>query len=183
MLICGENFNTLARFALLAQGELLHISTYPPIWPTDRPREGEKGYDLAEAIRIRAAAHSVEGKVFNLVAGYYLDEMGKEMIAQGNDQIMGIIEHTPQGVSMIVGPDGRYVCEPVYGHEEILLGELRFSEIIKYRELHDITGHYNRFDIFSLTVNMNPNPPVQFIARHEEPTVETMQASDKAGSD
>ena len=34
MLICGENTNPLARFALLAQGEQLHLSTYPPLWPT-----------------------------------------------------------------------------------------------------------------------------------------------------
>lgn len=36
-LICGENTNTLARFALLAQGEQVHIATYPPAWPFHRP--------------------------------------------------------------------------------------------------------------------------------------------------
>jgi predicted amidohydrolase len=38
MLICGENTNPLARFALLAEGEQVHISSYPPVWPTRPPR-------------------------------------------------------------------------------------------------------------------------------------------------
>ena len=54
MLICGENTNPLARFALMAEGEQVHISSYPPVWPT-RPPEGGGNYDLAQAIRIRAA--------------------------------------------------------------------------------------------------------------------------------
>ena len=54
-LACGENTNTLARFTLLAQGELVHIANYIslPVAPPD--------YDMAEAIKIRAAAHSFEG--------------------------------------------------------------------------------------------------------------------------
>jgi len=40
MLICGENTNPLARFTLMAQGEQVHVSTYPPVWPTRDPRGG-----------------------------------------------------------------------------------------------------------------------------------------------
>lgn len=61
-LACGENTNTLARFALLAQGELVHAASYIslPVAPPD--------YDMAEAIKVRAMAHSFEGKVFTVVA-------------------------------------------------------------------------------------------------------------------
>ena len=31
MLICGENTNPLARYSLIAQGEQIHISSYPPV--------------------------------------------------------------------------------------------------------------------------------------------------------
>ncbi|WP_454132097.1 nitrilase-related carbon-nitrogen hydrolase [Kitasatospora aureofaciens] len=43
-LACGENTNTLARFTLLAQGELVHAASYIalPVAPED--------YDMAEAI-------------------------------------------------------------------------------------------------------------------------------------
>ena len=53
-LACGENTNTLARFALLAQGELLHVASYIslPVAPPD--------YDMAEAIKLRAMAHSLD---------------------------------------------------------------------------------------------------------------------------
>ena len=63
MLICGENTNPLARYSLIAQGEQVHVSSYPPVWPT-RPSNEPGRYDLAAAIRIRAGAHSFEGKVF-----------------------------------------------------------------------------------------------------------------------
>jgi nitrilase len=53
MLICGENTNPLARFALMAQGEQVHLSSYPPIWPT-RPAAESGGYNLRRAIEIRA---------------------------------------------------------------------------------------------------------------------------------
>ena len=61
-LACGENTNTLARFALLAQGENIHTANYIslPTAPAD--------YDMVEAIKVRAAAHSFEGKVFTVVA-------------------------------------------------------------------------------------------------------------------
>lgn len=45
-LACGENTNTLARFTLLSQGELIHIANYIslPVAPPD--------YNMAEAIKI-----------------------------------------------------------------------------------------------------------------------------------
>jgi hypothetical protein len=60
-------------YALLAQGEQVHISTYPPSWPSRRPGNA-RNYDLTRAIEIRAAAHAFEGKVFNIVAAGVLDE-------------------------------------------------------------------------------------------------------------
>lgn len=36
-LICGENTNPLARYALMAQGEQVHVSTWPAVWPTRVP--------------------------------------------------------------------------------------------------------------------------------------------------
>src|SRR5438477_4439735 len=77
MLICGENTNPLARFTLMAQGEQVHVSTYPPVWPTADPRGGGN-YDLASAIRIRAGAHSFEAKAFNIVASGFMDAAMRE---------------------------------------------------------------------------------------------------------
>ena len=55
-LICGENTNPLARWSLMAQGEQLHITTWPAVWPTKRVAEmsgggGGKQYDNVAANR------------------------------------------------------------------------------------------------------------------------------------
>ena len=81
MLICGENTNPLASYSLIAQGEQVHISSYPPVWPT-RPSNEPGRYDLAAAIRIRAGAHSFEGKVFNVVSSGFLNKMTLEVLRE-----------------------------------------------------------------------------------------------------
>ena len=72
-LICGENTNPLSRYALMAEGEQVHVSTYPPLWPT-RPPTDNNAYDLRRAIEIRAGAHAFEAKVFNIVSSAFADE-------------------------------------------------------------------------------------------------------------
>lgn len=60
-LICGENTNPLARYALMAQGEQIHISTWPAVWPTrdfDDPGNGNVGEDHDT----RSRAKSVDGQ-------------------------------------------------------------------------------------------------------------------------
>src|SRR3546814_255619 len=105
MLICGENTNPLARYALIAQGEQLHISSYPPTWPTRDPAEAGR-YDLAAAIRIRAGAHAFEAKAFNLVAAACIDAtLLKALEPLGSDAVR-IVRETPRGVSMVLGPAG-----------------------------------------------------------------------------
>lgn len=161
VLICGENTNPLARYAMLAQGEQAHIATYPPAFPFKRP--GAAGnYDLTEAIRIRSAAHSFEGKVFNIVASCTLDENSIEEISTGNDEIKEIFRATPKSASMILGPQGEYLCEPIIGDEGVIVADIDLSKSIEHKQVHDIIGYYNRFDIFRLEIDRSPNRPIWF---------------------
>ncbi|QBD81721.1 carbon-nitrogen hydrolase family protein [Ktedonosporobacter rubrisoli] len=105
VLICGENTNTLARFALLAQGEQVHIATYPSLWPFSRPQHSQP-YDLGKAIMLRSAAHSFEGKLFTIVSSGVLDEVGKEDLCRDNEEIRSVLEACAPAVSMIMGPRG-----------------------------------------------------------------------------
>src|SRR6516162_7258244 len=106
MLICGENTNPLARFALMAEGEQVHISSYPAVWPT-RPPEGPGNYDLAQAIRIRAGAHAFEAKAFNLVASSCVDRTLRHAIeAALGPEPLRILDRSPGGVSAVFGPTG-----------------------------------------------------------------------------
>jgi nitrilase len=159
-LICGENTNTLARFALLAQGEQVHIATYPPAWPFHRPGGGAQNYNLREAIRIRSAAHAFEGKVFNIVSSCALDANAIEQLSQGDSNMKELLKATPAPVSIIVGPNGELLGDPLQGSEGMVVAEIDIARSIEYKMIHDIVGYYNRFDIFHLEIDPTPNRPV-----------------------
>jgi aliphatic nitrilase len=72
-LICGENTNPLARWSLMAQGEQLHVSTWPAVWPTRRFAAAGKQYDNLAANRTRTAAHCFEAKCFAVLCSGYMD--------------------------------------------------------------------------------------------------------------
>ena len=150
MLICGENFNTLARYALIAGGEQIHLASYPPAWPVSR---GLGGYNITEAIRVRAAAHCMEGKVFSVVAGCLLDDYAIDIISGGSPEIDQLLRNGPQGASMILGPGGECLAGPLVGQEGILFADLDLQEIVGQKELHDLAGHYNRSDVFRLSID------------------------------
>ncbi|NEU30654.1 carbon-nitrogen hydrolase family protein [bacterium LRH843] len=162
VLICGENTNPLSRFSLLAQGEQVHISTYPPAWPFQRESVG-KNYNLTNAIKLRAAAHSFEGKVFNIVSSSILDEDAINQVSLGDESIESILRNAPAPVSMIVDPTGEVIGKPLVGEEGIVQADIDISDSIIWKQAHDVVGYYNRFDIFQLTVNKNANNPIEII--------------------
>ncbi|MDD2986454.1 carbon-nitrogen hydrolase family protein [Flavobacterium sp.] len=161
-LACGENTNTLARFTLLAQGELIHIANYIslPVAPAD--------YNMAEAIKIRAAAHSFEGKLFTVVS---CSTISKEMMVILKDEVPNIEElltRKNSAFSGIIGPNGAVVSEPLIDEEGIVYAEIDLEKCIQPKQMHDILGHYNRFDIFDLRVNIAPTRKITLIDNHEE---------------
>jgi len=151
-LICGENTNPLARFSLMAQGEQIHISSYPPTWPTHEPSKNER-YDLASSIRIRAGAHSFEAKVFNVVAASWIDETTLEKLSSLGPDLLRIVTESPQGVSMIVGPSGLPIAETSLTEDTIITQTIDLADCVVPKQFHDVVGYYNRFDVFNLTVN------------------------------
>ncbi|MFI6741811.1 carbon-nitrogen hydrolase family protein [Nonomuraea sp. NPDC050451] len=155
-LACGENTNTLARYALLAQGELIHAATYValPVAPAD--------YDMSEAIAVRTAAHSFEGKVFSVVSCSALSAQVVDAIAGSDTEIRELMTRPGSALSGIFGPDGRPVCDPLVDEEGIVYGEIDLARCIQPKQMHDITGHYNRFDLFRLHVDNRPQTPLTF---------------------
>jgi aliphatic nitrilase len=171
-LICGENTNPLARYSLMAQGEQVHISTYPPVWPTRDPRGGGN-YDLATAIRIRAGAHSFEAKVFNIVASGYMDARMRQRLADADPAVGAMLDQTPRGVSVVIGPTGEQVSEMLSDAEGILYHEIDINQCVEPKQFHDVVGYYNRFDVFELKVNRTRLKPIAFEDR-AEPQVEAV---------
>jgi len=155
-LACGENTNTLARFALLAQGEMVHVASYIslPVAPPD--------YDMAEAIKVRAAAHSFEGKVFTVVSCSTVSEEIIQALEADFPKARELLSRKSSAFSGFLGPDGRVIGEPLIDQEGIVYAELDLSRCIQPRQMHDITGHYNRFDVFDLRVNRRPLQAARF---------------------
>lgn len=164
VLACGENTNTLARYSLLAQGELIHVANYiafPFI----------SNYDMPEAIRIRAGAHSFEGKIFTIVA---CSAMSPDLVRALDPTVdqEKLLTGTPNAFSGIYGPDGRLVGEPLIDQEGIVYAEVDLNRCIEPKQYHDILGHYNRFDIFRLEVNRTPLEPIRFESSHRTAPIE-----------
>ncbi|MHA3795210.1 carbon-nitrogen hydrolase family protein [Sphingomonas sp. YL-JM2C] len=155
-LACGENTNTLARFALLAQGELVHVASYIslPVAPPD--------YDMAEAIKVRAMAHCFEGKLFTVVSCSTVSEEIIEAMESIVPDARARLQRRNSAFSGIIGPDGRVIGDPLIDEEGIVYAEIDLGKCIQPKQMHDIVGHYNRFDIFDLRVDRTPRSPASF---------------------
>ena len=161
-LACGENTNTLARFTLLSQGELIHIANYIslPVAPPD--------YNMAEAIKIRAAAHSFEGKLFTVVSCSTISNEIMDVLKPDVPNIEELLTRKSSAFSGIIGPNGAVVGEPLIDDEGIVYADIDLEKCIQPKQMHDIIGHYNRFDIFDLRVNTAPTRKITFIDNHED---------------
>ncbi len=162
MLICGENTNPLARFTMMAQAEQVHIASYPPIWPTHGPGES-RNYDLAQAIRLRAGAHSFEAKAFTIVASGFMDAAMEQSLAGLCAEAPLILQASPRSVSLITGPNGMNVSDELRDEEGLVCAEIDLDACLEPKQFHDVSGGYNRFDVFQLTVHRERHQPVRFV--------------------
>ena len=150
VLICGENTNPLARYALMAQGEQVHLATWPPMWPFSRNTDQD---NYRRWIEIRSAAHAFEAKVFCVSVASYLDEAGLVGAAGGDMEVEKILRESPPAVSLALGPSGELIGEPIQGEEGILYADIDISRSIPAKMAHDVICGYQRFDVFDLHLN------------------------------
>ena len=68
------------------------------------------------------------------------------------------------GNSVICDPSGELVAGPLRHAEGILTAEIDLSLSIELRRLFDPTGHYNRPDVFQLSVDTRPRPAFTTVA-------------------
>jgi nitrilase len=167
-LICGENTNPLARYALLAQGEQVHVASYPPAWPFRRSAP-EENYDLRRAIEIRSAAHAFEGKVWNVVASAVLDDHAIETVAGGDARVEELLRSAPAPVSLVLDPDGAVRAGPLDGGEGIVYAEIDVGASIEPKQAHDVVGGYQRHDVFRLRLDQRPQRPIELLGEAPEP--------------
>lgn len=152
-LICGENVNPLARFVLLAKGECIHAASWPALV------SGAQA--TIESLDIRTRYYAYEGKVFVISSTWVFSEEMKDILCLSSEIREKLVGDG--GHSAIIGPSGNFIAGPSTGGETIVYGEIDLEEIIDAKIRHDVVGHYNRFDVFS--VNFNP--------RQLRPVIET----------
>lgn len=165
-LICGENTNPLARWSLMAQGEQLHISSWPPAWPTRRSagksagaegasiEAGGKQYDNIAANRTRAAAHCFEAKCFGVLCSGFMDKAMRDTLVKHTPSAAETLDSITQGASLFLDPTGEQVGEPVQGEEGVAYADLDLNACVEPKQFHDVVGTgYQRYDVFDVNVN------------------------------
>lgn len=136
---CWENWMPLARTALYAQGEDLHIA----VWPGSL----RNTHDITRMIA--KESRSYVASVGNL--------MRKDDFPAATLHLDKILETAPDvltdGGTCLAGPDGEWVIEPFCNEEKLVVAEIDHAFVRRERQNFDPVGHYSRPDVLKLTVN------------------------------
>jgi aliphatic nitrilase len=145
-LICGENSNPLAVFALTAEGSRIHVMS----WPNHFPVSGDP---LKNRVAIDSQAFAQMSKAFVVSSCGTVDERMIEMLEPGPEAEKFLRDPDCCGGSVIVAPNSRILAGPMGAEEGILYADCNLEIGILMKLRHDFAGHYNRPDIFQLHVN------------------------------
>ncbi|TCT06329.1 carbon-nitrogen hydrolase family protein [Paralcaligenes ureilyticus] len=155
--ICWEHWMPLNRFAMHALGEQIHVG----VWP-----------DVAEHNEIAARHYAFEGRCFVIAMGTILRRTDVQVdfgvpietlrstsgMSQRDDFILA-------GGTGIIGPDGKWVVEPVTYEEKIIYADLDLDRVTEEKLSLDTAGHYNRPDIFQLIVDDRPKEQIYWASK------------------
>jgi nitrilase len=145
-LICGENSNPLAVFALTAEGTRIHVMSWPNHFPTS-------GDPLRNRVAVDAQAFAQMSKAFVISACGTVDERMIAMLEPDAAAEKFLRSPDCSGGSVIVAPNSRIIAGPMGAEEGILYAECNLELGIQMKLRHDFAGHYNRPDIFHLQIN------------------------------
>jgi nitrilase len=145
---CWENWMPLARTALYAQGENLHVA----VWPGNLRNTVDLTRHIAQENRMYVA--SVSGLMRK--SDISTDVPHHELIRQAAPAFLS------NGGSCLAAPDGSWVIEPVVDRETVVTATIDLNNVRKERQNFDPSGHYARPDVFELTVNPQRQKLVRF---------------------
>ncbi len=138
-LICWEHWMPLARQALHNAGEDIHVA----VWPT-----------VHEMHQIASRHYAFEARCFVLAAGLVMRAKDLPPELQATSELTANPEtFVLRGGSAIIGPDGKYVVEPVYEKDTIITAELDLNAVDREKMTLDVSGHYSRPDIFDFRMD------------------------------
>ncbi|MCB0522116.1 MAG: carbon-nitrogen hydrolase family protein [Lewinellaceae bacterium] len=138
-LICWEHFMPLTRQAMHNEGELIHLA----LWPC-----------VHEMHQVASRHYAFEGRCFVIAAGQLMKvkdippelEVPDALADEPNEWLLN-------GGSCVIAPDGFYDLKPQYGKDGIIYHNMDDLEhALRERMTLDVSGHYQRPDIFKLEV-------------------------------
>jgi predicted amidohydrolase len=133
-LVCWEHWMPLGRQALHESGEDIHVA----VWPTAH-----------EMHQVASRHYAFEGRCFVLAAGALMRASALPPELEPHpERVTSPEQWVLRGGSAIIGPDGRYVVEPVYDVPRVLVAELELGRIREESMTLDVTGHYHRPELF-----------------------------------
>jgi nitrilase len=143
-LLCWENYMPLARYALLAWGEQIHVA---PTW--------DRGEPWISTMRHVAK----EGRCIVVGACQVLHKDNIPDLAEFKSTYLADVSGwINPGLSLIVDPDGKIVAGPLESVEGILYADIAGHQLIGPRWQLDVAGHYARPDVFELRVHRAARP-------------------------
>jgi len=136
-LICWEHWMPPARHVLHELGETIHVAA----WPHGKERH-----------QIASRHYAFEGRCFVLAAAMVLEKKMFPSDYELRDELKAQPDTLLEGGSAIIGPDGNYLVEPVYGKEGLITAEIETDRALEESLTLDVAGHYSRPDVFELRV-------------------------------
>lgn len=144
-LVCGENSNPLAVYALLAMYTVVHVASWPPHFGGTR--------SMQEAILTVGPGLAYTLCAFVINAGGIVTDEVIDLYAATDADRAHLTKLKDLGSASIMGPSGNLVAGPMGPGEGILYADVDLNDVLTAKLHHDFAGHYNRFDVFKVTVN------------------------------
>jgi aliphatic nitrilase len=148
-LACWEHYNPLARYALMAQHEEIHVAQFPG---------SLVGPVFAEQIEVTIRHHALESGCFVVNAtGWLTDEQIASITPDSG------LQNVLRGGCMtaIITPEGRHLAPPLTQGEGLLVADLDLALITKRKRMMDSVGHYARPELLSLNLDNRPALPMR----------------------
>lgn len=146
---CWENWLPLARAALYAQGEDLHVA----IWPGNLANTEEITRFIA--MESRSYVLSVSGLMRSSDLPTNLPNY--ETLASSIDEVMA------DGGSCLADPCGEWVLSPATDSEVLRIATIDHDMVKRERHSLDSSGHYSRPDVTRLIVNRKRQTTAEFL--------------------
>ncbi|MGF9566201.1 Nit6803 family nitrilase [Neorhizobium sp. BT27B] len=151
-LACWEHYNPLARYALMAQHEDIHIAQFPG---------SMVGQIFADQMEVTIRHHALESGCFVVNATGWLSD--EQIVSITPDQ--GLQKALRGGcMTAIISPEGKHLADPITEGEGILIADLDMSLIVKRKRMMDSVGHYARPELLHLVIDDRPTVPM--VASH-----------------